>query len=309
VVDTSTYAVRTWRFPRIDVWPVNGEGCPTASEFGPLMGAQPVADEALALPKRVATQSASVPEFAKPRMVRWLRPAYPLEWARTEMEGTVRLGLRIPPTGEPDEIEVERSSGSQQLDATAAEAAKSWRFAPASWRGQPIVSKATVELTFNFFEYRDSRIDDEVSAGAPGKNLERTVRRDRSEVVHALVEQRRRGTAAESFTPANADGSASWPTAMRDWGPVAGIQYLGTLGDPEWRRYHVNPKFRAVGHANSVAVRWDLYRIVHDNHAALWLVALDRRGGVWALKAESLDTSERANKSAPVCPGDNLSQD
>jgi outer membrane biosynthesis protein TonB len=112
VAETSTYAVQNWRFPRIDIWPVTGEGCPTPSEFGPLMDAEPEAEEAQVPPKRAPAQSISVPTTEKPRMVLWLRPAYPLEWARTEMEGTIRLGLRIRPTGDAYEIEIERSSGS-----------------------------------------------------------------------------------------------------------------------------------------------------------------------------------------------------
>jgi TonB family protein len=294
VVDTSTYAVRNWRFPRIDIWPVTGEGCPIPSEFGPLMDTEPVADQAQAPP---------------PRMVLWLRPAYPLEWARTEMEGTVRLGLGIHPTGDPYEIEIERSSGSQKLDAIAAGAAKSWRFAPAKWRGQPIESKATVELAFNFFEYRASHIDTEAITGISKKNAGGSARLDRSAVVRRLVEQLRTGTATAAFTAAYADGRPPWPAAMRDWGPVSGAKFLGTIGRPEWRRYNISPKFRVSGHANSVVVRWELYRVVHDSHAALWEVGLDRSGGVWALKAESLETSDRANESAPVCLAANRTKD
>jgi protein TonB len=273
------------------------------------MDAEPEAEEAQVPPKRAPAQSISVPTTEKPRMVLWLRPAYPLEWARTEMEGTIRLGLRIRPTGDAYEIEIERSSGSQKLDAKAAEAPKAWRFAPARWQGRPIESKATVELTFNFFEYSVSRVDDEAIAGASKKNVGRSVGLDRSDVVRTLVERLRTETTNESFAPANAERGPRWPAAMRDWGPVSGVQYLGIIGRPEGRRYNVKLKFRAAEHANSVVVRWELHQVKHHNHAALWEMGLDRRGGVWALKAESLDTSDRANKSAIVCPDNNLTKD
>src|ERR1700753_3092422 len=32
--------VQTWHFPRVDLWPVTGEGQPAPSEFGPLMDAE-----------------------------------------------------------------------------------------------------------------------------------------------------------------------------------------------------------------------------------------------------------------------------
>jgi hypothetical protein len=123
------------------------------------------------------------------------------------------------------------------------------------------------------------------------------------------VEQLRTRTTNVFVAPAYADGGPPWPTAMRDWGPISDVQYLGTVGRPEWQRYNVKLKFRPAEHANSVGVRWELYRVVHDDHAALWEVGLDRTGNVWALKAESLEALERVDKSAKVCPGEALIKD
>jgi TonB family protein len=303
VVESSPYDVRNWRFPRVDIWPVTGEGCPTPSEFGPWMGAQPIPEATQTPPKPTPAPAISTPASEKPRMVQWLRPDYPLEWAQTELEGTIQLSLRILSIGDTDDIRIERSSGSQKLDASAAVAAKSWRFAPARWQGRPIESRARMELTFRFFEYSVSRIDDEAPTGASKRDLRSSAHDDRSEVVRRLVEQLRAGTRNAMFTGADAPARPRWPTAMRDWGPLSGIRYLGTIGIPQWRRYPIASKFRMSEHANSVVVRWELYRVVHEDHAALWEIALDRTGGVWALKAESLDAVDRANKSAVVCPG------
>ena len=237
-------------------------------------------------------------------MVLWLSPAYPLDWARTEMEGTVRLRFIMRSTGATSEIKIQRSSGSQKLDVSAAEAAKSWRFAPESWQGRPIDSKATVELTFRFFEFSASRLGDESIATGSRRGVRRSVHIDRDGVVRSLVEQLRTRAPNVFGAPVNAAGGLSWPTSMSDWGPVKSIQYLGAIGSPEWKRYKVNLKHQLAQPTDSVAVRWELYRVVHDNHAALWEVALDRTGHVWAVKAESLEQLEHATKAAVVCKGD-----
>ncbi len=300
--EKSTYRVEEWHFPRVDIWPVTGGPCPTASEFGPLLDTQPEADEARAPPRHAPLQP--TPASQKPRMVLWLRPAYPLDWARTEMEGTVRLQLIIRSTGATGEIQIQRSSGSQRLDVSAVEAAKSWRFAPENWQERPIDSKATVELRFRFFEFSASRLGDESISTGLRRGVPRTTHIDRDAVVRSLVEQLRTRATNVFVTPVNADGGLSWPTSMSDWGPVKSIQYLGTIGSPEWRRYKVNLKYQWAQPTDSVAVRWELYRVAHDNHAALWEVGLDRTGQVWAVKAESLEPLEHAPKAAVVCKTD-----
>ena len=302
VIEKSIYGMRAWHFPRVDIWPVTGEGCPTPHDTGPLMDTEPVAEEEQAQPYRRPAQPTSVPTTQKPRMVVWLRPSYPLDWARTEMEGTIRLGLRISPTGDTYQTQIEQSSGSQALDAKAVEAAKSWKFTPARWQGRSIESKVTVELTFRFFEYSVSRIDDQAVAAVPRKDASRTVHPDRSEGVRRLVDQLRTRTNRVFVTPGDVDESPAWPAAMRDWGPISDVESLGTIGGPQWRRYTIKSKFRTAERAKSVVIRWELYRVAHDDHSALWEVGLDRTGAVWAAKAESLDTLDRANKSAIVCP-------
>jgi TonB family protein len=305
---SSIHGVRAWHFPRVDVWPVNGEGCPTPHDSGPLLDADPVAEEAQTQPYPAASEPTAIPKIQKPRMVVWLRPSYTLDWARTELEGTVRLGFRILPAGGIDQIEVERSSGSHKLDATAVAAAKSWKFMPARSQGQSIDTLATVELTFRFFEYSVSRIDDSPVARDYKKQTSRSVHRDRSEVVRRLVDQLHSRSTNLLLAPESTVDSTPWPAAMSDWGPISAIHYLGTLGEPEWRRNNIELKFRTAQHPKSVVVRWELYQVAHANHEALWEVALDRTGGVWAAKAESLETSDRANKPATVCQGETLTQ-
>jgi TonB family protein len=297
------YPDRVWHFPRVDIWPMTGEPCPTPSEFGPIMDTQPVAEDVQAPAERAPAKSISELKTGTPRMVLWLRPAYPMQWALTEMEGSTRLAFKIRTTGNTDEIEVERSSGSQKLDLAAAQAAKAWRFAPGRWQGRSIESKATIELTFNFFEYRVSAIDEETISRASRRDVAKIGHLDRSARIRTLVEALRSGSVDELVAPAYANAPPSWPATMRDWGPISGIQYLGPIGAPEWRRYSVNLKHPAK-HAKTVLMRWELYRVAHTDHAALWEVAIDRTSRVWGVEAEPLEDKERANNSQAACPDD-----
>lgn len=101
-----------------------------------------------------------------PRMLTWLRPAYPPEGALSENEGTIKIGLIIPAAGPAYGLAIERCSGSDRLDVAAMQVAKAWRLAPARWQGRPIDSTITFELRFRFFEYSWSGLDDETSPGA-----------------------------------------------------------------------------------------------------------------------------------------------
>lgn len=302
--EPSTYRVQEWHFARTDIWPVTGEACPTPSEFGPFIGTQAETDEGPTPTNRAVSKT--IPTAQKPRMVLWLRPAYPLEWARTELEGTVELTFRIPPTGHTDGIEIERSSGSSRLDSVAAEAAKAWQFTPELWKGQPVESKATLELTFRFFEFRSSKIDEDAIAPGPRRTPRRTGSSDRHELIRNLLEQLRTGSGNVIAAPAQAAGEPTWPASMRDWSPISGIQYLGTIGSPEWNRYRIKSQYRTDMRSDSVLGRWEVYRVIHHEHSALWEALLDRKGGVWALKAEALDAAENAKKSAAACLGGNV---
>ena len=149
-VEELTTNVKAWHFPRIEIWPMNGESRATPSEFSPFMDADPVAEEATASDTRVTDRPHRIPKTDAPRMVLWMRPAYTADWAITEREGTVRLGFTISSSGGVSDIQVEESSGSARLDDAAVSAIRYWKFSPAKWNATPTESKATVAMTFKF---------------------------------------------------------------------------------------------------------------------------------------------------------------
>ena len=69
---------------------------------------------------------------------RWPRPAspeqapeYPSLAQRRGWEGTVLLRVHVLASGKPGEIQIQKSSGRQQLDDAALDAVKRWSFVPA----------------------------------------------------------------------------------------------------------------------------------------------------------------------------------
>lgn len=81
-------------------------------------------------------------------------PAYPAESRRRGEEGLVRLILRIGPDGRVMQAEVETGSGYPALDRAALDAARRWRFRPATQAGLPVQATLTTGVHFRLDEGR-----------------------------------------------------------------------------------------------------------------------------------------------------------
>lgn len=75
-------------------------------------------------------------------------PVYPEESRRRRQSGSVMIHAVIEASGEVSTATVERSSGHPLLDASALDAVRSWRFAPAQDSGNPTRAEATVPVHF-----------------------------------------------------------------------------------------------------------------------------------------------------------------
>ena len=75
-------------------------------------------------------------------------PVYPLELGCAGVGGEVGLVLSLDAKGMPADVKVEFSSRQSALDAAAIEAVRSWRFKPATIRGQPVPTKMRVPVKF-----------------------------------------------------------------------------------------------------------------------------------------------------------------
>lgn len=76
-------------------------------------------------------------------------PAYPRDLACDQVGGKVELTLTVGTDGRPARIQTRQGSGFPALDAAAQDAARSWRFRPATRNGQPIESTIQVPMTFH----------------------------------------------------------------------------------------------------------------------------------------------------------------
>jgi periplasmic protein TonB len=76
-------------------------------------------------------------------------PKYPVKAVRERMEGKVVLKVLVGLEGEPEEISLEKSSGSEDLDRAAITAVKSWMFNAGLKRGYVTRSYLLVPIEFN----------------------------------------------------------------------------------------------------------------------------------------------------------------
>jgi len=86
--------------------------------------------------------------FVPPRLAAAPPPRYPEEARRAAREGTAVLRLRVRADGTVGEVLVERSAGDPALDAAAVEAARAWRFVPATRAGRAVESWVIVPVRF-----------------------------------------------------------------------------------------------------------------------------------------------------------------
>ncbi|MEO5558481.1 MAG: energy transducer TonB [Dokdonella sp.] len=75
-------------------------------------------------------------------------PKYPVQALRLHQQGTVVLKVLVGTDGRPQEVTVEKSSGSRILDQAAIEAVKGWMFNPGMKNGQPAPGYALVPISF-----------------------------------------------------------------------------------------------------------------------------------------------------------------
>lgn len=77
-----------------------------------------------------------------------VEPTYPATSRRLGEEGSVTLRVFVDPSGRPQQVLVDRSSGHSRLDDAAVNAVKRWRFQAASTGSAPVGAWSRVTVTF-----------------------------------------------------------------------------------------------------------------------------------------------------------------
>lgn len=76
------------------------------------------------------------------------KPAYPRVSKSLNEQGTVMVSVFIGTDGNPQKVELKKSSGFDRLDKTALEAVRGWRFVPGSRGGVPEAMWVVVPIPF-----------------------------------------------------------------------------------------------------------------------------------------------------------------
>lgn len=79
-------------------------------------------------------------------------PSYPPESLANREHGDVWMRVRVAADGSPAQVEVEKSSGSKQLDEAAMAAVRTWRFNPGIRDGQAVEGWVLVPISFRLNE-------------------------------------------------------------------------------------------------------------------------------------------------------------
>lgn len=102
----------------------------------------------------VVAQMEPAPAFVAPPVYEadYLRnppPLYPRLSRRLREEGEVELRVRVSPAGQPEAVELARSSGSGRLDEAALQAVREWRFEPARRGAQAVEAWVRIPILFS----------------------------------------------------------------------------------------------------------------------------------------------------------------
>ena len=77
-----------------------------------------------------------------------VKPHYPESARRRGIEGTTLLKMRITAQGQVEDVQVECSAGHHDLDQSALEAVRRWRFEPARRGSEPVAVWVVIPVEF-----------------------------------------------------------------------------------------------------------------------------------------------------------------
>ena len=95
-----------------------------------------------------AGAKATIPD-RDPQPIEQIKPVYPLGSLARRDQGYVAISLEIDAAGVPTNAFVSRPSGHDELDQTALETLRRWRFHPAIRGGKPVASTMQVPILFD----------------------------------------------------------------------------------------------------------------------------------------------------------------
>jgi periplasmic protein TonB len=98
-----------------------------------------------------STGEKSVPTVDEDKLVDYAKnpkPHYPMGPYRERIQGTVWLRVQVMPDGSVGSVEIDKTSGNEELDESALSTVKKWRFNPAVKGGNAVAQYVKIPITF-----------------------------------------------------------------------------------------------------------------------------------------------------------------
>jgi TonB family protein len=215
-------------------------------------------------------------------------PGYPLAAMRRGEQGVTAVLIHVTESGAVDDVKVERSSGSKLLDQAAVDAFLKWRFDRLAPGSAPRGRWLRTAQRFVLYAFTYSRLDAEAVNSMYAEHLKPKPGTDDEvtpgvqQALAGFMAAVRDGTFAiqdDKLRPAFAELRAT----LAKWGAVKSVRFSGLAGSNRWTRHWSAPLAGAT--RREVEVSWNMFEVRHENATSEWLIAADRDGGVWAVRA------------------------
>jgi TonB family protein len=99
-------------------------------------------------PNATATNSAQVDPVFDAAYLNNPSPSYPMEAKRRNIQGKVLVKVLVKTDGNPEAVDIARSSGNSSLDEAAIDAVRNWHFVPARQGNKSVQANVIVPVEF-----------------------------------------------------------------------------------------------------------------------------------------------------------------
>jgi len=127
--------------------PTSKEAAPTPVVTAPVTKPDPIVKPTVPVAAPIAPHVPTYTEAA-PIAGRQPQPTIPDDFRSDALDTTVVVDVTVGPDGAPTTATIAQSTGKRELDRLAVDAAKQWRFKPATRDGEPVESHVRLHIEF-----------------------------------------------------------------------------------------------------------------------------------------------------------------
>jgi len=221
-------------------------------------------------------------------LLRRVMPEYPAISSRRGEEGITTVMIHVTESGRVDAVKVERSSGSRYLDRAAVDAFRAWRFQPLARGSAPNGKWLRTSQRFVHYAFTYSRLDADADKGLYEEHLKPKPGKAEDATPGAREALIRFMTGVRSRTIGDGDDKRRAALTelahnLEKWGDVKAVLFSGLAGSSQWVTV-----WSGADHARgrrALEVSWNMFEVQHERAISEWLIATDRAGEIWAVRA------------------------